>query len=155
MKYAITTLGCKVNQFETQAIETMLKSRGHVPTTAGDADAVIVNTCAVTAESGRKSRQAVRRMLSENPGAIAAVCGCFSQIEPEEIEAPGAAVVFGTGDRVKFAEAVEQAVNDRRPVRSIDNPFLRMSIEPLPAGALEGRTRAYMKIEDGCDNFCT
>ena len=78
MKYAIATLGCKVNQFETQAIETLLAERGHTPTTAGDADAVIVNTCAVTAESGRKSRQAVRRLLRENPGAVAAVCGCFS-----------------------------------------------------------------------------
>ena len=70
MKYAITTLGCKVNQFETQAMETLLAQRGHVRTEAGDADAVIVNTCAVTAESGRKSRQAVRRLLAENPGAV-------------------------------------------------------------------------------------
>ena len=79
MKYAITTLGCKVNQYETQAVETLLKSRGHVPTTAGDADVVIVNTCAVTAESGRKSRQAVRHLQGENPGAATVVCGCFSR----------------------------------------------------------------------------
>ena len=72
MKYAIQTLGCKVNQFETQAIETMLRRRGHSPAGAHDADAVIVNTCAVTAESGRKSRQAVRRMMAEHPGAVAA-----------------------------------------------------------------------------------
>ena len=155
MKYAITTLGCKVNQFETQAIETMLQSRGHTPTDAGDADAVIVNTCAVTAESGRKSRQAVRRMLTENPGAVAAVCGCFSQIEPDEIAALGAAVVFGSGDRKAFAEAVEKAVAEHQGARSIDDPFKRTEMEFLPAGALEGRTRAYMKIEDGCDNFCT
>jgi len=155
MKYAITTLGCKVNQFETQAIETLLRSRGHEQTEAGDADAVIVNTCAVTAESGRKSRQAIRRMLAENPGAVAAVCGCFSQLEPEEIAALGAAVVFGSGDRIKFAEAVEQAVLSRETIRCVDDPFRRTEMEVLPAGALEGRTRAYMKIEDGCDNFCT
>jgi len=155
MKYAIVTLGCKVNQFETQAIENILQARGHTRTGAGDADAVIVNTCAVTAESGRKSRQALRRLLHDNPGAIAAVCGCFSQIEPEEVDAMGAAVVFGSGDRRKFAEAVEQAVLTGIAVRSVDDPFRRMEIEALPAGALEGRTRAYMKIEDGCDNFCT
>ena len=83
MKYAIVTLGCKVNQFETQAMERLLRSHGHLPTEAHDADAVIVNTCAVTAESGRKSRQALRRLLGENPGAVAAVCGCYSQVSPE------------------------------------------------------------------------
>ena len=155
MKYAVTTLGCKVNQFETQAMETMLRARGHVPTDAGDADVVIVNTCAVTAESGRKSRQAVRRMLADNPGAIAAVCGCFSQIEPDAAASLGAAVVFGSGDRAGFVEAVERAVNEQRTERSVDNALRRTAFEHLPAGALEGRTRAYLKIEDGCDNFCT
>lgn len=155
MKYVIVTLGCKVNQFETQAIEAALRSRGHVPTEAGDADVVIVNTCAVTAESGRKSRQAVRRLLHENPGAVAAVCGCFSQIEPDEAAALGAEVVFGSGERMRFVAAVETAVAQRRGMRCVDDPFRRTEIEFLPAGALEGRTRAYMKIEDGCDNFCT
>ena len=158
MKYAIATLGCKVNQFETQAIETLLAERGHMPTTAGDADAVIVNTCAVTAESGRKSRQTVRRLLRENPGAVAAVCGCFSQIEPEAAAALGEAevkVVFGSGDRKKFVEAVEKAVAEHAGETRVDNPFRRSGFEPLPAGALEGRTRAYLKIQDGCDRFCS
>lgn len=155
MKYAILTLGCKVNQFETQAMERMLRARGHVPAAAGEADVVIVNSCAVTAESGRKSRQALRRMLSENPGAVGAVCGCYSQIEPDAAAALGAAVVFGSGDRAGFVEAVERAVRERAAQRSVDDPFRRTAFEPLPAGALEGRTRAYLKIEDGCDNFCT
>ena len=155
MKYAILTLGCKVNQFETQAMERMLRARGHVPAAAGEADAVIVNSCAVTAESGRKSRQALRRMLSENPGAVGAVCGCYSQIEPDAAAALGAAVVFGSGDRAGFVEAVERAVQAHAAQRSVDDPFRRTAFEPLPAGALEGRTRAYLKIEDGCDNFCT
>ena len=197
MKYAIVTLGCKVNQFETQAMETMLRQRGHAPAGAHDADAVIVNTCAVTAESGRKSRQAVRRLMAEHPHAVAAVCGCFSQIEPKAAGALGAAVVFGSGDRRAFVEAVEKAVAERKEkncpalnkqelsvrqqcgrgvrggrapsdpisdaeivengfstISSIDDPFRRREFEALPAGALEGRTRAYLKIEDGCDNFC-
>ncbi|MBQ7144505.1 MAG: tRNA (N(6)-L-threonylcarbamoyladenosine(37)-C(2))-methylthiotransferase MtaB [Oscillospiraceae bacterium] len=154
MKYAIRTLGCKVNQFETQAIEKLLRARGHAPTEGGDADVVIVNTCAVTAESGRKSRQAVRRLLSDNPGAVAAVCGCYSQLSPEDAEALGAEVVYGSGDRMAFVDAVERAAAERQRERKIDDPFRRLTLEPLPAGPMEGRTRAYMKIEDGCDNFC-
>ncbi|MEI3102062.1 MAG: hypothetical protein V8T45_10105 [Oscillospiraceae bacterium] len=81
MKYIISTLGCKVNQYETQAMETLLKQHGHSPAEEGEqADAVIVNTCAVTAESGRKSRQTIRRLKEANPGAVLAVCGCYSQI---------------------------------------------------------------------------
>ena len=155
MKYAIVTLGCKVNQFETQAMEALLARHGHVRTAAGDADAVIVNSCAVTAESGRKSRQALRRLLADNPGAVGAICGCFSQIEPEEAAALGARVIFGSGDRAAFVAAVEQAVARGASERQVDDPFARRTLEPLPAGALEGRTRAYMKIEDGCDNFCS
>ena len=155
MKYAIQTLGCKVNQFETQAIERFLRARGHIPAEMGDADVVIVNSCAVTAESGRKSRQALRRMLTENPGAIGAICGCYSQIEPDDAAALGAAVVFGSGDRTKFVEAVERAAAEHAAVRCVDDPFRRSEFEALPAGALEGRTRAYLKIEDGCDNFCS
>lgn len=155
MKYAIVTLGCKVNQFETQAMEALLAQHGHQRTTRGDADAVIVNSCAVTGESGRKSRQALRRLLAENPGAVAAVCGCFSQLAPEQLQALGAQVVFGSGDRAAFVAAVEQAAAGAGPVCRVDDPFARRTLEPLPAGALEGRTRAYLKIEDGCDNFCS
>ena len=90
MKYIIATLGCKVNQYETQAMETILQSRGHSPALPGqEAQAVIINTCAVTAESGRKSRQTIRRLMEENPGAVAAVCGCYSQISAAEVEAMG------------------------------------------------------------------
>lgn len=155
MKYLFLTLGCKVNQFETQAMETMLTERGHTPAQNGHADAVIVNTCAVTAESGRKSRQALRRLINDNPGAVSAVCGCFSQISPDELKALGADLVFGSGDRRGFVDALEKAVADRKQICCIDDPFKRTVIEPLPAGSLEGRTRAYMKIEDGCDNFCS
>ncbi|MGI5976849.1 MAG: tRNA (N(6)-L-threonylcarbamoyladenosine(37)-C(2))-methylthiotransferase MtaB [Candidatus Limivicinus sp.] len=156
MKYIISTLGCKVNQYETQAVETILNARGHRPAEPGEtADAVIVNTCAVTAESGRKSRQAARRLRDENPGAVLTLCGCYSQIEPEEAKKLGAAVVFGSGDRLKLAEALEEAVASGKGTVNIDNPFQRRKMEELPAGALEGRTRAMLKVQDGCANFCT
>ena len=156
MKYIISTLGCKVNQFETQAMEARLQEHGHLPCAPGElADAVIVNTCAVTAESGRKSRQLLRRLRDENPGAVLAVCGCYSQLEPREAEEIGAGVIFGAADRMAFVDAVEKAVAAGESTRSIDEPFRRRTLEKLPAGALEGRTRAMLKIQDGCVNFCT
>ena len=152
MKYAAFTLGCKVNQYETQAVEAMLRERGFEPAGPGErADVLIVNTCAVTAESGRKSRQAIRRLQGQHPGALTAVCGCFSQLEPEAVRELGADIVFGSGDKERFVEAVAAAL----PSTEVDDPFKRRFFEPLPAGAAAGRTRAMMKIQDGCDNFCT
>ena len=155
MKYIITTLGCKVNQFETAAIEKMLSLRGHVPAVGGEADVVIVNSCAVTAESGRKSRQAIRRLMADNPGAISALCGCYSQVSVDEAEAIGADVIFGSGNREAFVDAVEKAFADRKKQVNVDDPFGRKYIERLSGGSMEGRTRAHMKIVDGCDNYCS
>ena len=144
MKYIIATLGCKVNQYETQAMEGFLMERGHERAVPGEcADCVIVNTCAVTAESGRKSRQTIRRLRDENPGALVAVCGCYSQVEPDAVEAIGADVIFGAAEREKLIDAIEEA-------RASGVEF-----EPLPAGAVDHRTRAMLKIQDGCVNFCT
>lgn len=151
IRYAIYTLGCKVNQYETQAMETLLQQRGAVPADGETADVVIVNTCAVTAEAGRKSRQAVRRLAESHPGALVAVSGCFSQIEPEQVKEMGADIVFGSADRAKLVDAIME----RLPAESVDDPFKRRYMEILPAGAVSGRTRAMMKIQDGCDNFCT
>ena len=156
MKYLIATLGCKVNQYETQAMEDRLREDGHLPACPGEtADAVIVNTCAVTAESGRKSRQIIRRLHEENPDAVVAVCGCYAQLSPEENAELGADVIFGSGDRMAFVEAVERAVETGEGSRRIDRPFSRKTLEKLPAGAVSGRTRAMLKIQDGCRNFCT
>ena len=156
MRYIITTLGCKVNQYETQAMETLLRERGHEPAREGErADIVIVNSCAVTAESGRKSRQALRRLAERSPGAVRAVCGCWAQTEPGAAEALGADIVWGSGDRRGFVEAAERAVLEGVFTSSVDKPFERRVIEDLPAGAFSGHARAYLKLEDGCQNFCS
>ena len=156
MRYIISTLGCKVNQYETQAMESILQSHGHTKAGKGEiADAVIVNSCAVTAESGRKSRQTIRRLRDENPGCVLAVCGCYSQLEPDEVEALGSRVIFGAANRKDFVAAVEKAVAEGSSERNIDEPFKRRIIEDLPAGAVAGRTRAMLKIQDGCVNFCS
>ena len=155
MKYIIYTLGCKVNQYETQAIEALLVSRGHKPCAEGEiADAVIVNTCAVTAEAGRKSRQAIHRLREENPGAVAAVLGCYSQLSPDAVQKLGADIVYGTADRLKLIDAVEKAVATGEGEKVLDKPFERRVFEELPAGAVSGHTRALLKIQDGCVNFC-
>ena len=156
MKYTAITLGCKVNQYETQALETMLEQRGHTAAKSEEAaDAVIINTCAVTAESGRKSRQAIRRIAAENPGAIVAVCGCFSQLSPGEVQELGADVVHGSGEKAAFLRDIEQAVGKKEKSCITDDPFSRRLFEELPSGAVDGRTRAMLKIQDGCVNFCT
>lgn len=156
MKYKIATLGCKVNQFETQALETLLGSRGFEPAENDEkAELVIVNTCAVTAESGRKSRQMIRKLMVENPEAISAVCGCFSQLSPDEIAELGADVVHGSGDKERFADDIEKALLEKQKIAWADDPFSRKIMEELPSGAVDGRTRAMLKIQDGCTNFCT
>lgn len=156
MKYIIYTLGCKVNQYETQAIEALLVSRGHKPCAEGEiADVVIVNTCAVTAEAGRKSRQAIHRLREENPGAVAAVLGCYSQLSPDAVQKLGADIVYGTADRLKLIDAVEKAVATGEGEKALDKPFERRVFEELPAGAVSGHTRALLKIQDGCVNFCS
>ena len=156
MKYIIATLGCKVNQYETQAMEAVLAAHGHRRAEKGEsADAVIVNSCAVTAESGRKTRQTIRRLREENPGAVIAVSGCYSQLEPEKVRQLGAKVVFGAADRAKFVEAVEKAAAEGEEELWIDKPFERRVFEELRAGAVDGRTRAMLKIQDGCHNFCS
>ena len=155
MKYIIYTLGCKVNQYETQAMETLFAGRGLSPAAPGErADAVIVNSCAVTADSGRKSRQALRRLSEENPGALRCVCGCWSQTDAEAAQGL-AEVVWGSADRRGFVDAVADALESRRPILGVDEPFRRRVIEDLPAGAYEGHARAWLKIEDGCANFCS
>ena len=156
MTVAFYTLGCKVNQYETQALEQIFTRRGHtlVPFDAS-ADAYIINTCSVTAVSDKKSRQVIRRARKERPDAVVAVCGCYSQTHTGDMDKLGVDLVCGTGDRLGFADLVEQAVRERTPITAVDDAMKRLDFEVLPAGGLEGRTRAMLKVEDGCVNFCT
>ena len=156
MKVAIYTLGCKVNQYETQAMEQELLARGHTLTEFSDeADAYIVNTCSVTAVSDQKSRQVIRRARKAAPDAVIAVCGCYPQTHPDDVEKLGVDLISGTGDRTGFVDLLEREWSDRQPITALDDAFSRRTFEPLPAGGLEGRTRAMLKMEDGCVNFCS
>ena len=155
MRYIIATLGCKVNQYESEAMDLILKARGHVPAEKGEADVILVNSCAVTAEGERKVRQTVRRLQKQNPNALLCMSGCYSQIDPEGAAALGAAVIYGTADRMGFLEAAEAAFEQHASVTHVPDSKLRRPFEQLPAGAYDGHARAYLKIEDGCDNFCS
>lgn len=156
MRVAIYTLGCKVNQYETQAMEQALRARGHEAVDFGeDADAYVVNTCSVTAVSDQKSRQMLHRARREHPGAVVAVCGCYPQTHAEDVRKLDVDLIAGTGDRAGFLDLLERAVTERRRIEAIDQSFERRMFEVLPAGGMESRTRAMLKVEDGCVNFCS
>ncbi len=153
MRFLFETLGCRCNQSETAAMESLLRARGHSIVTE-NADVVVLNGCAVTAESSRKSRQAARRLLKQNPGAKLAVCGCWPQAEPEEAEDCRPAVTGGSGGRLAFVEALCALEGASSPVNLLDRALDRRTFEALPPDRSLGRTRAYLKVEDGCVNFC-
>ena len=156
MKVAIYTLGCKVNQYETQAMEQTLRARGHkVVDFSSDADAYVVNTCSVTAVSDQKSRQVIHRAKRQHPAAVMAVCGCYPQTHAEAVRELEVDLIAGTGDREGFVTLLEEAAAGKKRLEAIDKSFERRTFEVLPAGGMEGRTRAMLKIEDGCVNFCS
>ena len=154
MKFAFFTLGCKVNLYETQALEQLAQARGH-EVVDRDADAVVVNTCTVTSVSDHKNIRAFHKLRRDNPRAVIAACGCFAETDPDRVRATGEIdIVCGTRDRAAVIERCERAVRgdtaEETPRRAGTNAF-----EALPAGVPAGRTRALLKIEDGCNNFCT
>jgi threonylcarbamoyladenosine tRNA methylthiotransferase MtaB len=155
MKFSIYTLGCKVNQYESQALEQELVRRGYAPGHFDQpCDFYIVNTCTVTAVSDKKSRNALRRARKLNPQAVIGVCGCYAQVKPEDMEKLDVDVVGGTGQRSEFIDRMEQFYRDRQKTVLVDNALKRRTFEVLEPGGLGERTRAMLKVEDGCVNFC-
>ena len=155
MRIAIYTLGCKVNQYETQAMEQELTARGHeLVDFEQPADAYIINTCSVTAISDKKSRQMIRRARKLNPDAIVAACGCYVQTHTDEVVELGIDLVGGTGQRMEFLRQLLTAAEKKTRVL-VDDALHRHEFEILPAGGQMSRTRAMLKVEDGCRNFCT
>ena len=156
MKFGFYTLGCKVNQYETQAMEQLLVAQGH---TVGDfnepCDGYIINTCSVTAVADRKNRTVIRRCRRENPNAILGICGCYSQHAPDALWELGADVIGGSGGREAFLSDMLEALETRQKRQRVDQALRRREFEVLPAGGLEERTRAMLKVQDGCCNFCT
>ena len=157
MKVAFYTLGCKVNQYETEAMREAFAAAGHTPVT-DDApfDAVVINSCTVTAESDRKTRQAVRRFRRERPDAIIILTGCMVQAFSDEAQALSEAdVVAGNTDVKKIVEYAERFALDGERIFLADKHTKRERFNTPSLNAFAERTRAYMKIEDGCERYCT
>ena len=156
MKFAFYTLGCKTNQYETQAMERLLQEMGHEIGHFDEAcDGYVINTCSVTAVADKKNRAVIRRCRRNNPEAVIGVCGCYTQHAAEAVRALGVDVLGGSGQRLAFVENMVRAVAERSRQELLDNALRRREFEILPAGGLEERTRAMLKVQDGCVNFCS
>ena len=156
MKVAFYTLGCKVNHYETAAMAELFMGLGHQVVGFSEvADAYIVNTCTVTAVADQKSRQMLSRAHAQAPDALIVAVGCYSEVAREKVSAlPGVDLVLGTGGRKDIVSLVERALMGERPDGEAAPPFSRRTFEDLSAVA-DGRTRATLKVQDGCVSFCT
>lgn len=154
---AFHTLGCKVNHYETEAIWQLFKQNGYERVDYEAAsDVYVINTCTVTNTGDKKSRQVIRRAIRKNPDAVICVTGCYAQTSPAEIMAiPGVDIVVGTQDRVKMLEYIEQFKQERQPINGVGNIMKNRVYEELDVPAFTDRTRASLKIQEGCNNFCT
>ena len=155
-RVAFYTLGCKVNQYETEAMLELFEKEGYEKAETEDyADVYVINTCTVTHMSDRKSRQYIRRMKKKNPDAIIAVVGCYSQVSPEEIlSIDEVNLVMGTNDRKKIVEEVKK-IDASRKVSTVDDIMKVKAFEEIEINKTNGKTRAFMKIQDGCDRYCS
>lgn len=154
---AFMTLGCKVNQYETETMEGLFRQAGYrvVPFTES-ADVYIVNTCSVTMLGEKKSRQLVRRAQRQNEVALIAVTGCYAQLAPDVVGTlPGVRLIVGTQDRGRIVELVEEAAVRPDVLRDVGDIMAADTFEDIPLFAAPERTRAFLKIQEGCQNFCT
>lgn len=154
---AFHTLGCKVNHYETEAIWQLFKQEGYERVDfETSSDVYIINTCTVTNTGDKKSRQVIRRAVRKNPDAVICVTGCYAQTSPAEIMAiPGVDIVVGTQDRIKMLDFIEQYKQERQPINGVRNIMKNRVYEELDVPAFTDRTRASLKIQEGCNNFCT
>ena len=156
MKFAFYTLGCKTNQYETQAMEQLLRQMGHqIGDFEENCDGYVINTCSVTAVADKKNRAIIRRCRRDHPEAIIAVCGCYTQHDPQAAERLGVDVIGGSAGRQEFVDMLLSTAADRQHRQKLDAALRRREFEILPAGGLEKRTRAMVKVQDGCVNFCS
>ncbi|AYA77078.1 tRNA (N(6)-L-threonylcarbamoyladenosine(37)-C(2))-methylthiotransferase MtaB [Bacillus sp. Y1] len=154
---AFHTLGCKVNHYETEAIWQLFQEQGYERVDyESTSDVYVINTCTVTNTGDKKSRQVIRRAIRKNPDAVICVTGCYAQTSPAEIMAiPGVDIVVGTQDRVKMLEYIERFKEERQPINAVGNIMKNRVYEELDVPAFTDRTRASLKIQEGCNNFCT
>ncbi|ERI07989.1 tRNA (N(6)-L-threonylcarbamoyladenosine(37)-C(2))-methylthiotransferase MtaB [Aneurinibacillus aneurinilyticus] len=154
---AFHTLGCKVNHYETEALWQLFKQAGYEKIDfEQSADVYVINTCTVTNTGDKKSRQVIRRAIRRNPEAVVAVTGCYAQTTPHEIMAiPGVDIVVGTSGRDNLIDYVNRYLREREPINAVSNIMKAREYEELDVPEFTDRTRASLKIQEGCNNFCT
>jgi len=156
-KVAFYTLGCKVNQYETEAMEKLFEDRGYTIVSHDEkADIYVINTCTVTNLSDRKSRQFIRKVKKLNGEAIVAVVGCYSQVAPEEVEKiEGVDVIIGTSDRKRIVDLCERAKAENGKINIVRSIKTYDEFEEINVDDIKSKTRAYIKIQDGCNQYCS
>ncbi|MFC3418006.1 tRNA (N(6)-L-threonylcarbamoyladenosine(37)-C(2))-methylthiotransferase MtaB [Salinicoccus hispanicus] len=154
---AFQTLGCKVNHYETEAMWQIFKNEGYDRVEfSQNADVFVINTCTVTNTGDKKSRQVIRRAIRNNPDAVVAVTGCYAQTAPKDImDIPGVDIIIGTEDRDKLIGYVNQYHEERQPINGVKNIMKKRTYEEMDVPYFTDRTRATLKIQEGCNNFCT
>jgi len=156
-RVAFRTLGCKVNQYETEAMEKLFRDADYsIVPDEESADIYVINTCTVTNLSARKSRQFIRQSKKLNKDALIAVVGCYSQVAPDEIEAiKDIDVIIGTNNRGKIVELCEEAKNKDQTINIVRDRRTYKKYESIDIDNIESKTRAYIKIQDGCNQYCS
>lgn len=156
MKVAIYTLGCKVNLYESEVIMNSFKKSGYeIVDFDDDADIVIINTCTVTNTSDKKSRNIIRQAVKKHENAVIVVMGCYSQVRSADIkEIDGVDIIIGNTKKSKVVSLVEEYLKNKKSITEIDN-IMHTDFEAMELDTFETRTRAFVKIQDGCNNFCS
>lgn len=154
MKFSFHTLGCKVNQYETNALIEIVLNQGY-DISDENPDILIINTCTVTAVSDKKNLKLIRKVKKENPDAVIAVCGCFAQISPEKLQDADIDIICGTSNRANVIEMCIDSCATKKKYNLTEKTNTLRNFEVLPASVNSGKTRGLIKIQDGCNNFCT
>lgn len=155
-KFSIETLGCKVNQYESEALEKLFEESGYKKASKDEkADVYVINTCTVTGQAAAKSRQQINRAKRENPDAQIAVVGCYSQVSPEDIKELDVDVIIGTKDRARVLDLLEESKRLGTTISIVDNIRHNQEFDELEFTIEREMTRAYLKIQEGCNMFCS
>ena len=154
---AFCTLGCKVNQYETEAMTKLFTDAGYTVKSFDEkCDVYVINTCTVTGTGDRKSRQMINRAKKTNPDAVIAVVGCYSQVAPEEVKKiDGVSLVLGTSSKSEIVSLAEKAIKEKQQSVLVSDIMKQRSYEDMWVSSYSSKTRAFVKIEDGCTEFCT
>lgn len=156
MKYKIITLGCKVNSYESESYKILLESRGYLESFSDTADIIIVNTCSVTSTSDQKSRQMIHRMHKANPNSLLIVVGCYSQVSYESIkDIEGVNIVIGSKYKNELLDLIDEYNNTHQQIVKVENSREFNLYEEIKVTSYNDNTRAFLKIQDGCNNFCS